>query len=1005
MKLWRTLGISLAVALALLSAGQGNAFALVEQLSLDELTAKADAILVGEVTDIASYQEGEGNIYTLVTLSVEQTIKGESGGKVVIKLPGGEVDGLGLWVSDTPSFQLGEKAVVFLEEVDNAFGVSGWYQGKFTVQDNRVVERDQSLTNFIADISQAMEAQGITPKLSVRLASMVLEKPLESKAVKPAKAEEFLTGWQNIMTDGFEGAFPGIWEVDGTPTWHKESFAHAGTYSVWCAGSTLNPPSDYPNNMSAWMVYGPFSLADATDAKVDFWLWLQSESGYDYVAVMASTNGTNFYGTDWSGDSGGWQSSSFDLTNVYILGNLTGQPQVWIAFIFTSDDTTTDKGAFIDDVVLQKYVAGGTTPQITSISPTSGPAGTGFEVTINGTNFGASQGSSTVTFWRGGGYTAPEAPIVSWSDTQIVCEVPSGASSGDTSQGVRITTADGISNDYPFTVTFSYGELKWVLANPMGEKFLINPNTADTTGEWRAVINAMQTWNDVANANFYFEYGGLTTATAGSWDTPNDVNEILWVNYYPPGFPSGWIAVNLGWSLAGEIVESDIVFNDLDFTWDTSSSPSGSQQDVQNVATHELGHSLLLDDLYGTADSEKTMYGFGGGGETKARTLEAEDIAGIRYIYPGTGTRGQYHISVTNNDDDDLTVYFKTDGDAGYEGYRQVSVPSGQTQTSFWEVVPAGSHVVSIKWTDPDKGTEDFLTSQWLNVPVEGDTGFAFTIPQYPAGATPSVTTNNASNITPTSATLNGNLSSLGTASTVFVSFEYGLTTAYGNETTPQAITTTGPFSSPLSSLSPNTTHHFRAKAVGNGTSYGSDKGFTTLPAVVPPATTATRDIAVQALAPGGSTNVTVIINNAQLQALGLDEGPPAGWPVAEVDNGGGTYNAALTDWFWMQAAAGPITVVYNLAVPLGTADGVYEIAGSLFSSEGTVEVGGDSTITVGFAILDYYRALTGDPLVADLADVVAAANDYLGGVIPPGFDNPITLTQLVQLANEWLTQ
>jgi len=63
---------------------------------------------------------------------------------------------------------------------------------------------------------------------------------------------------------------------------------------------------------------------------------------------------------------------------------------------------------------------------------------------------------------------------------------------------------------------------------------------------------------------------------------------------------------------------------------------------------------------------------------------------------------------------------------------------------------------------------------------------------------------------------------------TVYVSFEYGLTTAYGYETTPQEMTSTGPFSFPLTGLSPNTTYHFRAKAVGNGTSYGLDKSFTT---------------------------------------------------------------------------------------------------------------------------------------------------------------------------------
>jgi hypothetical protein len=360
MKLWRTLGISL-VALALLLAGQGSAFALVEQVTLDELASKADSIIIGEVIDITSNQEGEGNIYTLVTISVEQAIKGETQGEVVIRLPGGEVDGLGLWVEDAPSFKVGERTVVFLAEVDSAFEVCGWYQGKFTVQDDRIVETNQSLTSFMADISQAMEAQGITPKASVRPGSMVLESPVESKAVEPEKTEEFLTGWQNIMTDGFEGAFPGTtWSLDGTPTWDKESYrAHTGTYSVWCAGSSYTPPTNYPNNMNAWMVYGPFSLADATDAELNYYLWLDAEYPHDSIEIRASIDNINYYyGEGWT-DYTDWKPMSFDLTNVDTLGNLCGQSQVWIAFIFTSDNTITDDGAFIDNVVLRKYVTSG----------------------------------------------------------------------------------------------------------------------------------------------------------------------------------------------------------------------------------------------------------------------------------------------------------------------------------------------------------------------------------------------------------------------------------------------------------------------------------------------------------------------------------------------------------------------------------------------------------------------------------------------------------------------
>ena len=57
-----------------------------------------------------------------------------------------------------------------------------------------------------------------------------------------------------------------------------------------------------------------------------------------------------------------------------------------------------------------------------------------------------------------------------------------------------------------------------------------------------------------------------------------------------------------------------------------------------------------------------------------------------------------------------------------------------------------------------------------------------------PAYTPPELTTDPASGVTTNSATLNGNVTSLGTATSVDVSFEWGLTDSYGNETTPQTV-------------------------------------------------------------------------------------------------------------------------------------------------------------------------------------------------------------------------
>jgi hypothetical protein len=92
----------------------------------------------------------------------------------------------------------------------------------------------------------------------------------------------------------------------------------------------------------------------------------------------------------------------------------------------------------------------------------------------------------------------------------------------------------------------------------------------------------------------------------------------------------------------------------------------------------------------------------------------------------------------------------------------------------------------------------------------------------------PTVVTSAATAIGTTTATLNGSLTNLGTATSVQVSFEWGLTTTYGSQTSPQTMTGIGSFSAALTSLSSSTTYHFRAKAVGTDTGYGLDMTFTT---------------------------------------------------------------------------------------------------------------------------------------------------------------------------------
>jgi hypothetical protein len=176
------------------------------------------------------------------------------------------------------------------------------------------------------------------------------------------------SGWMVIKSEDFEGPFPNDWEVKDTVTTSGEHYwgkrdcrPYAGSYSGWAVGggdgAGLSCGANYPTYVLGWMIYGPFSLADATAAEFTYQLWLNSELDWDKVGRGASIDGDNFYGMSTSGNTGGWVDKTLDLTAVPTLGDLTGQSNVWVALIFESDETIVyPEGGYVDDILLQKYV-------------------------------------------------------------------------------------------------------------------------------------------------------------------------------------------------------------------------------------------------------------------------------------------------------------------------------------------------------------------------------------------------------------------------------------------------------------------------------------------------------------------------------------------------------------------------------------------------------------------------------------------------------------------------
>jgi phosphodiesterase/alkaline phosphatase D-like protein len=160
--------------------------------------------------------------------------------------------------------------------------------------------------------------------------------------------------------------------------------------------------------------------------------------------------------------------------------------------------------------------------------------------------------------------------------------------------------------------------------------------------------------------------------------------------------------------------------------------------------------------------------------------------------------------------------------------------------------------------------------------------------------AAPTAVTNAATAIGTTSALLNGSVNA--NDSETIVSFEWGLTAAYGRETSAIPALVTGTANTavtlPLASLAPNSTYHYRVKAMNaSGIVYGADMTFSTLAAptvVTGPATAVTTaDATLNGTANANGLSSTITFEYGTDTSYGTtvtaDQSPVAGTTVTAV--------------------------------------------------------------------------------------------------------------------------
>jgi len=169
--------------------------------------------------------------------------------------------------------------------------------------------------------------------------------------------------------------------------------------------------------------------------------------------------------------------------------------------------------------------------------------------------------------------------------------------------------------------------------------YLVNATNLDLPGlsAVNAVRSGADAWLQQSNA-FQFVYGGSSSQTTNAFDS---INLVLFRN----ASSGSAIATTYWWASGNRIVDADVVFWDGAFTFFAGASGCSGGFYIEDIAAHEFGHALGLGH---SASAAATMYPSVSTCNTGNRTLDGDDIAGVRSLYLLLGPGAPTGLRVVN---------------------------------------------------------------------------------------------------------------------------------------------------------------------------------------------------------------------------------------------------------------------------------------------------------------------------------------------------------------------
>jgi len=139
-----------------------------------------------------------------------------------------------------------------------------------------------------------------------------------------------------------------------------------------------------------------------------------------------------------------------------------------------------------------------------------------------------------------------------------------------------------------------------------------------------AVRAGADAWYLQAAAGVRLSFAGQTAQTATGSD---GLNLVVFRN----ASNGSAIATTYWWSSGSRIIDADVVFWDGGFRFFAGTTGCAGGFYIEDVAAHEFGHAL---GLAHSSSTGATMYPSTSSCSTNPRSLEADDIAGARALYP-----------------------------------------------------------------------------------------------------------------------------------------------------------------------------------------------------------------------------------------------------------------------------------------------------------------------------------------------------------------------------------